>query len=304
MINVSVVIRTKNEEQLIGRTLEMVFRQTRRDVEVIVVDSRSTDRTLDIVKAFPVKLIEIPAESFTFGYALNVGCQAASGELVVLLSAHAVPCNECWMASLLEPFVDQDVAATWGSEHGWYDSLESLPHSLSRRISLCKDNFGPHNGVWGFSASNAAIRLSRWRSIPFDERLPASEDKHWAWAQIKSGFKVVYVPEAAVYHTHRLSPWQVYRRAWREHWAVAEFMPELKFGLWDVVKGVLKRPRAGLWREAKSVSIGKASVMGRAWYLGYRLLCRFMYYWGLYVGLKAGRIERARSRARPKEGRA
>ncbi|MBI2954661.1 MAG: glycosyltransferase [Chloroflexi bacterium] len=302
MAKASVIVRAKNEEALIGRALEMIAAQTFRDVEIMVVDSGSTDRTLEIARQYADIVVEIPAEDFTFGYASNVGCRHASGQYAVLISAHAVPIDENWLDHLLKPFCDDDVAGTWGSEQGWSDSPETLPESLSKRICLTQVNFGPRNGVWGFNAANAAIRLDRWREVPFDERLSASEDKLWAWSQVKNGHRLVYVPEAAAYHIHRLSPRQVYRRAWGEHRATAEFMPELEFGLMDVARGILRRPRRGLWQDARVETRQPKGSIRYAGYLWYRLMCRVMYHWGLYRGLRAGRNEHARRAAERVEG--
>ena len=74
----SIIIRTKNEEKWIGKVLEVLMQQSYKDFEIIVVDSGSTDRTLEIVKKYPIKLIEIPQKDFTYPYALNVGCKSAN----------------------------------------------------------------------------------------------------------------------------------------------------------------------------------------------------------------------------------
>ena len=70
---VSFVIRTKNEEKLIGKVLKSLWDQTYKNFEVIIVDSGSTDKTLEIVKKFPVKLIEIKPKEYNPSYALNLG---------------------------------------------------------------------------------------------------------------------------------------------------------------------------------------------------------------------------------------
>ena len=95
MSKISIVIRTKNEEKYLAQTLDMLIAQKEMDFEIIIVDSGSTDRTLDIIKNYHVKLIEIKPEEFTYGYALNIGAEAASGEYLLNLSAHAIPILLC-----------------------------------------------------------------------------------------------------------------------------------------------------------------------------------------------------------------
>jgi GT2 family glycosyltransferase len=56
-----------------------------------------------------------------------------------------------------------------------------------------------------FSNSNCAIRKDVWRSFKFDERIPYAEDILWQREVIEAGYSIVYAPDAAVYHTHRVS---------------------------------------------------------------------------------------------------
>jgi rhamnosyltransferase len=104
-LDVSIVIRAKNEARFIGETLAAIGRQEGvGQVEVIVVDSGSTDGTQDIVRGYPARLIEIPPETFTYGRALNLGVAAARGGVVVSLSAHSLPAHERWLANLVRNF--------------------------------------------------------------------------------------------------------------------------------------------------------------------------------------------------------
>src|SRR4030067_158290 len=78
-ITVSILIRAKNEEKYIGKVLDAVFNQTYKNIEVIVVDSGSTDKTLEIARKYPVNIYEIKPEDFTWGYSLNYGFLRAKG---------------------------------------------------------------------------------------------------------------------------------------------------------------------------------------------------------------------------------
>jgi rhamnosyltransferase len=114
----SVVIRAYNEEKHIGRLLEGIRQQTIGDVEVILVDSGSTDGTVSIAEAFGARIVRIPSEEFTFGRSLNFGVQEARGEFVVIASAHVYPVYPDWIESLLRPFEDGQVALTYGKQRG------------------------------------------------------------------------------------------------------------------------------------------------------------------------------------------
>src|SRR5687767_7757499 len=114
----SIIIRCYNEERHIGRLLDGVLCQTVQDVEIIAVDSGSTDGTLSILSQYPVTVLNIRPEDFSFGRSLNMGCQAASGEFIIAASAHVYPVSKHWLESLLAPFADSRVALVYGKQMG------------------------------------------------------------------------------------------------------------------------------------------------------------------------------------------
>ena len=77
-MNCSIIIRAYNEEKHIGRLLEGIRQQTLRDVEIILVDSGSTDRTVSLAESFGARVVHIPSAEFTFGRSLNLGVQAGT----------------------------------------------------------------------------------------------------------------------------------------------------------------------------------------------------------------------------------
>ena len=109
-IKCSIVIRAYNEEAHIGRLLKGISQQTYGDVETILVDSGSTDRTVEIAEEYGVQIVHISPEEFTFGRSLNRGIQAAQGEFIVIVSAHCYPVYPDWLEHLLVPFENPQVA--------------------------------------------------------------------------------------------------------------------------------------------------------------------------------------------------
>src|SRR5438552_9492978 len=97
MPKVSIIIRCHNEEEHIGRLLSGILQQTIKDVEIILVDSGSTDATLSIARRYPVRILHIAPQEFSFGRSLNRGCEAAEGELLVFASAHVYPLYKDWL---------------------------------------------------------------------------------------------------------------------------------------------------------------------------------------------------------------
>jgi glycosyltransferase involved in cell wall biosynthesis len=112
----SVVIRCYNEREHIGRLLYGVFEQTVEDVEVLLVDSGSTDGTLDVARQYPIDdVVYVSPEEFSFGRALNYGIEAARGEFCVCLRAR-LP-HKDWLERLLGMF-EEDVALVYGKQRG------------------------------------------------------------------------------------------------------------------------------------------------------------------------------------------
>ena len=72
-MNCSIVIRAYNEEKHIGRLLDGIRQQTLKDVEIILVDSGSTDGTVSVAESFGARIVRIAPQEFTFGRSLNFG---------------------------------------------------------------------------------------------------------------------------------------------------------------------------------------------------------------------------------------
>ena len=230
MPSVSIVIRCLNESLHIGRLLDSVLAQTVQDVEIIVVDSGSTDGTLRIVSHYPVNLLSIRPEEFSFGRSLNIGCRAATGEFIAIVSAHVHPQNSHWLENLLSPFDDPDVALVYGKQRGDRTSKYSETQLLATWFPEQSDLRQP--GPFCNNA-NAAIRSELWKRLPYDEELTGLEDMDWAKRARDMGHQVAYVAEAGVVHAHDESAGRIYNRYCREAIALKRVFPEERFSLGD-----------------------------------------------------------------------
>jgi len=112
-LKVSIVIRAFNEAAHIGRLFDGINNQIcDHDIETILVDSGSTDETAKIAKRHKARIVKIRPEEFSFGRALNIGCAAASGEILIFASAHVYPVYHDWIQTLVAPFID-DKKKSW-----------------------------------------------------------------------------------------------------------------------------------------------------------------------------------------------
>ena len=197
----------------------MINNQEYKDFEVIIVDSGSTDGTLELVKKYPVKIIHYQGpvgDKFNYAKALNLGAKEAKGEYLVRLSAHTFPCSRNWLREILKPFSDPLVAGTYSRQI--HSPKSGLYHKL-----LCFLDFSRFHGLFEklacytmFWAASCAIRKKVWQKIPFDEKLGHTEDVAWALAVAKGGYKTVYVPKSVVRHSHYRSLGEIMKR--RKFW--------------------------------------------------------------------------------------
>ena len=233
MPHISIVIRCYNEAKHINRLLTGIMRQTCRDIEIILVDSGSTDDTLSIASRYPVKILSILPGDFSFGRSLNIGCQAAKGEFIVIASAHVYPLYEDWLEKLIEPFVDSKVALVYGNQRGDETTKYSEKQIFSNLFSVKSDLNQKHPFC---NNANTAIRRTLWEKIAYNETLTGLEDLAWAQRIIDHGFKIVYMAEAEIVHVHDESPRKIYNRYQREAIALKRIFPDENFNFIDFLR--------------------------------------------------------------------
>ena len=247
LVNCSIVIRAYNEEKYIARLLEGLRQQTIKDVEIILVDSGSTDRTVSIAESFEARIVRIPPAEFTFGRSLNLGIRAASRESIVIASAHVYPVYPDWLASLLYPFQNENVALTYGKQR----APESAKFSEQQiYYQWYPDVSKPRQATAFCNNANAAIRKRLWEQNPYDETLPGLEDLAWGkWAK-EQGYDISYVAEAEIIHIHNETPEGVFNRYRREAMAFKKIFPEAHFSYYDFVRLTAMNILSDLWHAA------------------------------------------------------
>jgi rhamnosyltransferase len=229
-----------------------------------VIDSGSSDGSVEFVESLPVTLIGIENSEFGHGRTRNLGARLSNSEFVSFLSQDAIPVLDDWLDSILKPFEDPEVVGVYGRQkpHNTHVcesfflertySLQAARRASPQASPTLKDIF--------FSNVNSVIRRSVWEEFPFDENIPMSEDQLWAKTVLLAGHTIVYAPDAAVYHSHRYSCADVFRRYY-----------ESGVSLQDVVGGRV----GGSWQDSLRYLMEEFRAAGE---LGPRCLLFAMWY--------------------------
>jgi len=271
----SIVIRAFNEEKHLSKLLDGIRHQTIKNIQIILVDSGSSDNTVSIAEKYDVHIVTIQPHEFTFGRSLNLGISHAQADFVVFASAHVYPIYPDWIERLLEPFEDDKVAISYGKQRG----METTQFSEHRIFDHWFPDVSTNNQGHPFcNNANAAIRRKIWENHAYNETLPGLEDLAWAkWAH-EQGHRIAYVADAEIIHVHNESWRNIFNRYRREGMAFKMIYPQEQFGIFDLLNAFISNVKNDLQIARKDKIINKVwkSVLGFRWnqfygtYLGYR----------------------------------
>lgn len=233
--NVSIIIRTLNEAEHLDELLTTIEQQQSRGLnpEVILVDSGSTDRTLEIAQRHGCRILSIKRSEFSFGRSLNLGCDAATGDILVFISGHCVPTDHLWLSKLCAPLLDGRADYVYGGQIGGNTTRLSEERIFAKYFPSQS-----HISTTDFYCNNANSAISRdsWQKYRFDEELTGLEDMDLAQRIVRDGGMIGYVAEACVVH-HHLESWRTVRRRFeREAIALQKIMPQIHVGLSDMLR--------------------------------------------------------------------
>jgi len=202
-MNLSVIIRNRNEERYIGYAIQSVVDFCGNDVEIIIVDNDSTDDSLRIVNTFDfldITRVNIDKNEYSPGRSLNIGVKETTNDYIMILSAHCEIIK--FDISKVKIQLDSNMGAVWGKQIPIWDGKK-----ISRRYMW--SNFKDESSVNYYSESEkryffhnafSMFKREHLREFPFDERLSGKEDRYWANDQIEKGFNIFYDFEQEVKH--------------------------------------------------------------------------------------------------------
>jgi rhamnosyltransferase len=260
----------------------LAWQRDRYGIEVLIVDSGSTDGTARCARAHGFKLHTIDGREYGHGRTRNLAARMATGDVVVFLTQDVLPCTPDWPAIFADHFArDGQIAGVYGRQVPRSAATAEM-HFVSanypptpRRYDPIPGGHLPALGRVLFSDAFGAVRRSVLLEIPYVDDIPVSEDQVWAKTVTASGWAIVYEPRAEALHGHRYTLRGLFRRSYLIAQAGEPFGLLAKTTFW-----------AGVVHLAREMVFFVRH--GHAHWLPWLVCYEFVRWWGLQWGRRSG----------------
>lgn len=282
--DVSIILLTKNGGDRLKELMESIKAQNfQGSVEIVAVDSGSQDDTLKILESYDARIFRIKPEDFHHSKTRNYGASKSEGKVLVYLTQDALPINNDLLKTLLDPLNNEDVAVVYGRQianlHAKEVNTFFYSYFYPDEKKVLKKNHAEN--AKEFYMENifvsdvcSAIKKDVWEQLKFGDDVPMSEDKDFALKVLKAGYKIVYEPEAAVYHSHEYSLVARFKRRFKDGSAFSSIALQ---GESNFLMGGLN-----YFTEEMKFFIGNKHILGMPYALAYN----FMDFLGFFLGKK------------------
>ncbi len=219
MNEISVIIPTYNAENYLLKLLDALQKQSIKNYELIIIDSSSKDKTVEISKKYTGNIIVIPQNEFDHGGTRAKAAQIANGEILIFMTQDALPYDEHTIENILKVFDDKHVGAAYGRQISYDDTnlfgkhLRKFNYPSISHIREKKD--GEIYGIKTVQLSNSFAAYRKdilMQTGNFKDGLILGEDVYAGAKILNAGYSLAYVADAKVYHSHSYTPWQEFKR--------------------------------------------------------------------------------------------
>lgn len=231
MISCSVVIPTLNAGPLFREVLGKLRAQdVSTPLEIIVVDSGSRDETLAIAEEFAAQVHHVAPGDFNHGLTRNTGIAHSTGDIIVLMTQDALPADNHLITHLMAAYDDPAVGGAYARQMPRSDADcltarnvtahltgQLTPH-VRELVPATFAKLAPMDRyiLCNFDNVCSSVRRTVWQEIPFT-RNDFGEDLDWSKRALVGGWKIAYVPAAAVIHSHDRPIKYEYKRTYMCH---------------------------------------------------------------------------------------
>jgi GT2 family glycosyltransferase len=284
----SIVLVTRNGGLRLQALLDAIdAQQGRADVEIVAVDSSSTDGTRERLEARADVVVDITPAEFNHGITRNLGIARASGPIAVLLVQDAVPQSDRWLDALITPLErDPRLAGTFARQVPCASASAVTRHQLAHwvatraqpRVVFCNRGTFEALGasarldLCAFDNVCAALRRDVWDRHPLPAT-PIAEDVAWAREVLLGGYGLAFVPDAVVEHSHERSAWYELKRTWALHRQLDALfalrtVPSTRHLVRAVASSMALHRRLVAGERGGARAYGRAAALAVAWPLG------------------------------------
>ncbi|KJZ15946.1 hypothetical protein TW85_03420 [Marinomonas sp. S3726] len=202
MLPYDVLIRCKNEMRDLPEVTRSLLAQTVQPNKVVFVDSGSTDGSKEFALQQGFDVIDYNAPVFNYSESLNLGMAACTSPRVLILSAHCILVEDTSVEKMIESIDVFGAAGVFGRQ---LPTEKSNPLDVRDLLTV----FGRERIIYEqhpfFHNAFSLVERSVWEKVPFDDRINGIEDRLWALEVCRLGKKIVYEPNALVFHEHGLN---------------------------------------------------------------------------------------------------
>jgi len=219
---VSVLMPLMDAGPALRQTLPLLLRQrVSAELEIVAVDSASTDDTVAVLKEFGATVLAIDPAEFDHGLTRNLVASHARGDVLIFLNGLSRPCDEDWLAPLLATLDSDPSIAGACSRVLPYPDADPLTRrdgslepsgSAERSVKRIEDwqayvamPVEERRLLLNFHTVSAAIRADVMQRIPFQSVRAIGEDLLWSREVLETGMALVHEAESRVYHSHDYS---------------------------------------------------------------------------------------------------
>lgn len=226
-MKISLIIPTLNAQQYMPQLIEVLDRQTRKADEIIIVDSESTDDTVNMAEQAGYKVIPVKRKDFDHGGTRNLAVGQAEGDLVLFLSQDALPVDEYYIYNLVSGFKKKDVVMISGRQLPRKGAKPD--EALIRKFNYPQESFVRDKSdierlgikAYFFSDVCSAYRREFFDEIGgFESPILTNEDMLMAARALAADKKIGYSAEARVFHSHNYT----FRQQYKRNFDIAAFM--------------------------------------------------------------------------------
>lgn len=267
--------------------------------ELVAVDSGSRDGTVERLLASGFRVASIPQKDFDHGGTRDRGIAMSTGDVVVLLVQDATLQGTDWLAKMVAPFADPDVAGVWSRQiprakcqpvmkrrilgwPGWGDGVTVKRLAAGQRL----EELPPFERLFTCAFDNvaSAIRRTAWQRFPLGPRR-FGEDVHFGKRVIEAGMALAHQGGAVVMHSHDRSAWAEGKRTFCDHRNLHALFGLVGIPTREALDGAIVHATKEHCDYVKSLGLpAEEEAAALRWTVEYvKWQC-----WGQYMGAKAG----------------